>query len=113
MPRILCACLFVAMLAGIAVAWARPPEGADPTYYGWFEALKQPGTGNSCCSIADCRPTEYRLSADGYEAHLDQQWVRVPGDKVVHPGSNPIGRAIVCRSPVNGGILCFVPASET
>jgi hypothetical protein len=101
------------MLAVIAVAWARPPDNADPTFYGWFESLKQPGTSVSCCSIADCRPTDYRMVPDGYEAHLDAQWVRVPDNKVVHPGSNPIGRAVVCRSPVDGAILCFVPASET
>jgi len=27
--------------------------------------------------------------------------------------TNPIARGIVCRSPISGTILCFVPASET
>lgn len=113
MPRVLCASLFCAMLAAIAVAWARPSDNADPTFYGWFESLKQPGTGASCCSIADCRPTDYRMSGSGYEVSINAEWVRVPDNKIVHLSSNPVGRAVVCRSPLDGAILCFVPASET
>jgi hypothetical protein len=92
---------------------AASPESADASMHGWFESLKQPGSGVSCCSIADCRPAEYRLAADGYEAYLDAQWVHVPDGKVLHGTSNPVGRGIVCRSPISGTILCFVPASET
>ena len=104
------ACL-TALRVGATVA--APPENADPALHGWFESLKQPGSGVSCCSIADCRPVEYRLVADGYEAYLDATWVRVPDDKVLHGLSNPVARGIVCRSPISGTILCFVPASET
>jgi hypothetical protein len=49
----------------------------------------------------------------GYEAWLDEQWVQVPDDRVLKNQPNPVGRAVVCRSPVNGSILCFVPASQT
>ncbi|HEX5319219.1 MAG TPA: hypothetical protein VFW46_08680 [Stellaceae bacterium] len=113
MARFRTACLLCATLAGIAGAAARPSDNADPTFYGWFESLRQPGTGASCCSIADCRPTEYRLVERGYEARLDQEWVRVPAERILRGHPNPVGRAIVCRSPVDGSILCFVPASET
>lgn len=115
MPHFPGAILWFASFAlfGIAVSDAAPPENADPALHGWFESLKQPGSGVSCCSIADCRPVEYRLVADGYEAYIDTKWVRVPDDKVLHGTSNPIARAIVCRSPISGTILCFVPASET
>src|SRR5215469_16074808 len=34
---------------------AAPPDNPDPALAPWFESLKQPGTGASCCSIADCR----------------------------------------------------------
>jgi hypothetical protein len=81
--------------------------------HGWFESLKQPGSGVSCCSVADCRPVEYRLVSNGYEALLDERWVRVPEDKILRGTANPTARAILCRSPISGAILCFVPASET
>ena len=113
MPRVLCASLFCTMLAAIAIAWARPPEGADPALHGWFDSLKQPGTGMPCCSVADCRPADYRLASGGYEALLDNTWVRVPDNRILRGLSNPVGRAIVCRTPISRAILCFVPASET
>ena len=115
MPRLSGAILWLACFAllGIGASDAAPPENADPALHGWFESLKQPGSGVSCCSIADCRPVEYRLVADGYEAYLDTKWVHVPDDKVLHGTVNPVARGIVCRSPISGTILCFVPASET
>ena len=115
MPRLSGAVLWLASLAvlGIGASDAAPPENADPALHGWFESLKQPGSGVSCCSIADCRPVEYRLVSDGYEAYLDTKWVHVPDEKVLHGTSNPVARGIVCRSPISGTILCFVPASET
>ena len=104
-----------AVLAGTALAWARPPEGVpvDPMLHDWYESLREPGTGYPCCSVADCRPAEYRMSADGYEALLDEAWVKIPDERVLKGQANPVGRAVVCRSPVSGSILCFVPASET
>jgi hypothetical protein len=106
------------LLACFTTLWigtsdAAPPDNADPALHGWFESLKQPGSGVSCCSIADCRPVEYRLAADGYEAYLDTRWVHVPDDKIIHGMANPIARGVLCRSPISGTILCFVPASET
>ena len=106
-------CVATVCLLGVAASDAAPPENADPALHGWFESLKQPGSGVSCCSIADCRPVEYRLVSDGYEAYLDTKWVHVPDEKVLHGTSNPVARGIVCRSPISGTILCFVPASET
>ncbi|HWB52244.1 MAG TPA: hypothetical protein VG651_24265 [Stellaceae bacterium] len=106
--------LIVALFVGAALAWARPPEDVpvDPALHDWYQSLKMPGTPFSCCSIADCRPTDYRMGPNGYEALLDGQWVPVPQEKVLVGYSNPVGRAVVCRS-ANGAILCFVPASET
>ena len=105
---------FLLTVLGIGVAPAAPPDGADPNspVGQWFQSLKQPGSGASCCSIADCRPVDDRLGSDGYEARLDDKWVKVPDQRVLHGQSNPTARAIVCRSPISGAILCFVPASE-
>jgi hypothetical protein len=109
------ALLVLGLFVGLAMrtGHAAPPENAGPALAPWFESLKQPGTGIPCCSIADCRPVEYRLATDGYEALLDARWVRVPDDKILRGMSNPLARGVVCRSPISGTILCFVPANET
>lgn len=113
MLRLLIACVLLFLATGLGLAPAAPPENADPALAPFFQSLKQPGSGASCCSIADCRPVDYRMAADGYEAKLDGNWVRVPDERVLHGQTNPTAHAIACRSPVNGSILCFVPASET
>jgi hypothetical protein len=95
-----------------APAAAAPPEGADMRLAPWFRSLQQPKTGMSCCSIADCRPTDFRASGDHYEAFVNGEWTRVAEDKVVHQTENPTGRAVVCWTPVHG-IMCFVPGPET
>ena len=99
-----------ALLAGSAVL-ARPPDNADPSLAPWYESLRQPGTEVSCCSLADCRPTEYRTSGTGYEAYIEGSWVAVPPDKVLRRVDNPTGRAVVCYLP-GKGILCFVTPDE-
>lgn len=104
----------IALSLGAALAWARPPDGVrlDPALHSWFESLTMPGTKFSCCSTADCRPADYRMTSSGYEAWLDDKWIAVPALTVLVGQTNPIGRAVVCRTP-NGTILCFVPAGET
>ena len=92
---------------------AEPPADADPALRPWFESLKQPGTGVSCCSISDCRPVQYRLVPEGYEALVGSLWVHVPDDRVLRNQKNPLGRAVLCRSPASGRIYCFVPGPET
>lgn len=99
-------------LLAFSVAWGAPPEGADPNspIGQWFQSLKQPGTDDvSCCSIADCRPVDYRIEA---EVAVDGKWLPVPPNKIVHR-ENPTGRAVLCKSRISETIWCFVPASET
>ncbi len=96
----------------LSSAQAAPPEGADPSLAPWFHSLQQPTTGMSCCSMADCRPTEFRSTSDHYEAMINGQWLAVADDKVIHKAENPTGHAVVCWTPVHG-ILCFVPGPET
>ena len=94
-----------------ACAVARPPDGADPDLAPWFRALRQPDTGISCCSVADCRPTDYRTNGDHYEALIQDRWVAVPPQKVLSRTDNPTGRAVVCWTPTTG-IMCFVRGPE-
>jgi hypothetical protein len=104
----------LAALFGLAAnsAAARPPPNPDQGLSPWFEDLRQPGTGHSCCSIADCRPVDYRIIEDHYEAFVDDQWVAVPSDKVLRRLDNPTGRAVVCWTPYLG-VMCFVEGPGT
>jgi hypothetical protein len=91
---------------------AQPPENADPALASWFQSLKQPHTGGSCCSIADCRPVDYRMGPEGYEIFVESNWIKVPSNVVINNKENPVGRGVACLGPVTRNILCFVPASE-
>ncbi len=98
-------------LLAASVGLARPPTDADPSLAPWYQSLHQPGTEISCCSLADCRPTDYRSGPNGYEAYIEGSWVAVPPDKVLRRVDNPTGRAVVCYLP-GKGILCFVTPDE-
>ena len=108
----------VAVLALVVAVCSPPRRGGTagrrrPGLAPWFESLKQPGTGVSCCSISDCRPVQYRLAPEGYEALVGSLWVHVPDDRILRNQKNPLGRAVLCRSPASGTIFCFVPGPET
>jgi hypothetical protein len=103
--------LAAATIGGLSAAWASPPENADPELAPWFQSLRAPN-GSSCCSIADCRITDYRTNGMGYEALVDGRWLAVPSERVLDHIVNPTGRAVVCYAPALG-ILCFVRPDET
>jgi hypothetical protein len=101
------------------VAVAAPPDSPDPVLAPWFESLQQPGTGASCCSIADCRTAEFRQDREGYEVLIDGRWkmsmpfwLRVPPNRMIDRMDNPTNRAVVCFTP-EAGILCFVRPAES
>jgi hypothetical protein len=112
----------IAVAVGLALsqaALAAPPDNPDPALARWFESLKQPGTGASCCSIADCRTVEFRQDRDGYEVLIDGRWkmsipfwLRVPLNRIIDGIDNPTDRGVVCFTP-EAGILCFVPPPES
>jgi len=91
---------------------AAPPQEVDPSLAPWFHSLEQPGSGLSCCSIADCRTADYRIVGDHYEAFIEGTWMVVPPDRVLSRTDNPTGRAVVCWTKING-IMCFVRGPET
>lgn len=109
--------LFFTCLAGSV--WAAPPPNADPALAPWFQGLRDKD-GMQCCSIADCRPTQYRNVGDDYEVLVQKpqfdigepKWVLVPKAKILDRIDNPTGGAVVCWTPYRG-VLCFVRASET
>jgi hypothetical protein len=109
--QVTCAVIASALLLAAAAA-AQPPPNADPALAPWFRSLVQPGTTISCCSLADCRATEYRIRADRYEALVAGSWLSVPPEKILQRTDNPTGHAIVCWTPQRG-IMCFVRATES
>jgi hypothetical protein len=112
----------IAIAVGLALsqqALAAPPDSVDPALAPWFESLKQPGTGASCCSIADCRTVEFRQDRDGYEVLIDGRWkmsipfwMRVPPNRIIDGIDNPTNRGVVCFTP-EAGILCFVRPADS
>ncbi len=102
----------LALFTVAAPSRAAPPADADPTLAPWFNSLRQPGSGISCCSIADCGPVDYRTVADHYEAFIEGEWRVVPPDKVLKRADNPTGRAVVCWTKPTG-IMCFIRGPET
>ncbi|WP_244485933.1 hypothetical protein [Bradyrhizobium viridifuturi] len=112
----------IAVAVGVALsqaATAAPPDNPNPALAPWFEGLKQPDTGASCCSIADCRTVEFRQDRDGYEVLIDSRWklsspfwLRVPPNRIINRTDNPTNRAVVCFTP-EAGILCFVRPAES
>jgi hypothetical protein len=110
--RVLTRAFLAAALLFSPTAGAQPPADADPALGPWFRSLLVPGTSISCCSVTDCRATEYRIEADHYEALIGGSWQVVPPDKILQRTDNPTGHAVVCWTPQRG-ILCFVRATES
>ena len=91
---------------------AAPPPNADMSLAPWFQSLRQPRTGMSCCSIADCRPTDFRSNGAHYEAMVEGAWREVPPETILERMENPTGHAVVCYTPARG-IMCFIRGPET
>lgn len=104
------------LLVGLAtapLAFAAPPPGADPNSptAQFFQGLRQPHTGASCCSISDCRAYQARVADGHYEVWHDGAWLVVPDAVILPQMVNPIGETIAC---INGGrVLCLVRGPET
>jgi hypothetical protein len=115
MTRLAFAVVLVATMIGTALA--APPPDADPSLSQWFESLRQPGSGASCCSISDChrlKDGQWRETASGYEIEIRGQWVAVPRSRILnHVQNNPTGGAVACYSEALRTVYCFVRGSET
>ncbi|MBV9250516.1 MAG: hypothetical protein JO227_14870 [Acetobacteraceae bacterium] len=120
--RALIACgAALAWLVCWALAHAAPPEGADPKLAPWFQSLRQPGTGASCCNLADCRRVQYRIRGDHFQAFIGSafprwtrapyDWVDVPNKNVLHRQDNPTGEGVACWR--DGEVICFVEGNTS
>lgn len=108
--------LVVGVAGLIATAIAAPPENADPALAPFFKSLQQPGTGMSCCDIADCRTVvvthgegrRWAFIGTGFP-NAPNTWVEVPDSVVLCGVENPTGEPIACF--FGGKVQCFVPGS--
>lgn len=105
---LLCGSMIIAgKLFAATPSFAAPPQNADPSLGPWFHSLKAPN-GTGCCSVADCRRADSRLTPAGYEVMIGDRWRAVPWERVLRRTDNPTGQAIVCYVPDTQLILCFV-----
>ena len=84
-------------------------------HHDWYQQLKQPGTGYSCCNgtkngvEGDCRPTRAYQKDDGiWYALLDGRWVPVPPRAVLQQLA-PDGNSHICAR--GSMIYCFLGGS--
>lgn len=99
----------LAVLAATSAASAEENRGL------WFKSLKQPGTGMSCCDIADCHRSdaEWRGGSSGqWWAVVQGRWTPVPREKELDNKASIDGDAYICSSQYPSSspmIYCFVP----
>jgi hypothetical protein len=109
---------FIATMLSIGAALARPPQHVDPALAPWFQGLRQPGTGEGCCALADCRNVDARSTRQGFQALIAGAWINVPPEAVLDI-ANPTGRPVACwimaptAQAIVISILCFVPGAMT
>lgn len=117
MQRFLVALAFLLVAAGAAAQSGRHNDG-HAQQHDWYQELKQPGTGYSCCNgtingiLGDCRPTRAYQDDDGaWHALVDGKWVKIP-PRVILPQAtlSPDGRSHICASR-GGMIFCFLGGS--
>jgi len=75
-------------------------SGHDQLHY-WYQTLKQPGTGMSCCNNQDCRPTEARMVGNDVQVKVDGDWTTVPPNKILNV-QPPDLNAHVCAPKQSG-----------
>lgn len=97
-------------------AWSQLANG-DSRRSDWFNSLKQPSNGISCCNISDCQQTQARQRPDqSWEAVIDDykghRWVAIPPDKVVKRPLSIDGEAYICASKGSAGGMVYEGSGE-
>lgn len=98
------------MRLALALWWVLMAGGAQGQDANWYESLKQPVTGLSCCSSSDCRVTKAEWRDGQWHARReDGSEVPIPPDIVLNEkaGQGPDGEAVLCAGTQR--LYCFVP----
>lgn len=99
----------VIVLSALALAVHAHAQGG-PDVRAFFKSLTQPTSGGSCCDLSDCRQVESEWK-DGtwYARAVVKGWLAIPKDKIIHNKPNIMEKAILCTSPGDTSIYCFLP----
>jgi hypothetical protein len=82
---------------------ARADEDGHAKYHTeFYQYLKQPGNGASCCDNHDCRPAKYRMTKEGPEFFIGGRWI-VPPKRSVMRMLTPDGQGHWCGIDLNAG----------
>jgi hypothetical protein len=99
------------LLVGTLFAWsAALAHSGNSEIDRWYQSLRVPGSGEGCCSVADCHPTDARLVTNGWEVFVEGSWRPVP-EALILTRENMDGRPVVCL--YYGVIRCFVPPARS
>jgi hypothetical protein len=101
--RLIAGLSFVVALTGSTLA--EDPHGHAKYHHGFYEHLKVPGSGLSCCNDNDCAPAAHRSTPAGIEVYVRGRWIVPPRDRTMEM-ITPDGGAHVCASTHN--IYCVV-----
>jgi len=111
--------VLLAALLLLTIGGARAHD-PDDEFADWYQSLKTPGSGISCCSQRrDCQPVVYYRASlsipGGYEAIYQGEWVEIPPEAVLQRADNPTGFAVLCVMRIGGDLVarCFVRSSES
>ncbi len=110
---ILVAFVFLVLLSHSSFAhekYGAHGDGHDVLHH-WYETLKQPISGMSCCNDQDCRPTVSRTVGDTVQVIVDGEWTNVPPEKIVRTPSPDLG-SHVCAPKISNSkpkhLFCVV-----
>jgi hypothetical protein len=76
-------------------------DGHDQLHH-WYQTLKQPKNGASCCNNQDCRPTQSRMINGEVQVEIDGEWTIVPREKILNVPSVDLQSHVCAPSAANG-----------
>lgn len=107
--------LLLSVAPAIAQEHRHHPVADMPLHERFYKTWNMPDQpAKSCCSSADCYPTEVRYRAGHWQAKRreDGKWLWIPDAKVEQHRDNPDGRSHLCAPPPNASyppdtVFCF------
>jgi len=106
--RVLPALLVVLLGIGSVEAQTGLHGDGHAQHHDWYQDLRQPGSGASCCNFQDCRPVRAYIDEDGqWHALVEGRRIGIPRYLILRR-SAPDGGSHLCMSQT-GTVYCFVP----
>lgn len=112
--------LLAAALASLSLApaLASPPAKTDPALAPWFQSLRNPALGISCCAEAGGHilgDADWCVVGNTYQLRISGEWQDVPAGAVLDRVDNPTGGAVAFYPPGvdHPPVYCFIRPVET